>query len=70
MHVALPIQPINVVKPVQQSRQQALRAYCSNIYTVKWRQGRHFPELSQRSYEIKGKLQKLLLLEIKELPVS
>ena len=26
--------PINQFKPVQQSRQQVLRAYCPNIYTV------------------------------------
>ena len=34
MHVALPKQPINWFQLGQQSRQQALRAYCSNIYTV------------------------------------
>ena len=35
MHDALPKRPINQLKPVQQSRQQAQRAsYCSNIYTV------------------------------------
>ena len=34
VHVALPKQTINQFEPVQQSRQQALRPYCSNIYTV------------------------------------
>ena len=32
VHVALPKWPINQFKPVQQSRQQALKAYCLNIY--------------------------------------
>ena len=32
VHVTL--RPINQFKPVQQSRQQALRAYCPHIYTV------------------------------------
>ena len=32
--VALPKRPINQFKPVQQSRQKALRAYCPDIYTV------------------------------------
>ena len=31
VHVALPKQPINHFKPVQQSRQQELRSYCPNI---------------------------------------
>ena len=31
----MPKWPINQFKPVQQSRQQALRAYCPNIYSVK-----------------------------------
>jgi hypothetical protein len=34
MHVALTKRPINQFKPVHQSRQQALRADCPNIYTV------------------------------------
>ena len=34
MHVALPKRPINYLKLDQQSRQQALRAFCPNIYTV------------------------------------
>ena len=34
VHVALSKLPINQFKPVQQSRQQALSAYCPNIYTV------------------------------------
>ena len=33
-NVALPNRPINQLKPVQQTRQQALRAYCPNVYTV------------------------------------
>ena len=33
-HVAFPKQPINKFKPAWQSRQQALRPYCSHIYTV------------------------------------
>ena len=32
--VALPKQSIKQFKPVQQSREQPLRAYCPNIYTV------------------------------------
>ena len=32
MHLALLKRPINQFKPVLQSRQQALRAYCPNIY--------------------------------------
>jgi hypothetical protein len=32
VHVALPKWLMNQFKPVQQSRQQALRAYCPNIY--------------------------------------
>ena len=32
--VALPEWPINKFKPVQQSKQQSLRAYCPIIYTV------------------------------------
>ena len=34
MHVALLKRLINQFKPVQQSRKQALKAYCPNIYTV------------------------------------
>ena len=37
VHITLPKQPINQFKPagpVQQSRKQVLRAYCSNMYTV------------------------------------
>ena len=34
MQAVLPKRPINQLKPVQQSRQQALGAYCLNIYTV------------------------------------
>ena len=34
VHVALPKRRIKQFKPVQQSRQQALWAYCPNIYTV------------------------------------
>ena len=34
MHVAWPKRPQSQFKPVQQSRQQVLRAYCPNIYTV------------------------------------
>ena len=35
MHLALlPNHPINLFKPVYQCRQQTLRAYCRNIYTV------------------------------------
>ena len=34
MHVALPKQHVNQFIPVQQNRQQALRAYCPNIYTM------------------------------------
>ena len=40
MHVALPKPPINQFKPVQQSRQQTLRAYCPNIFNVS--QALHF----------------------------
>ena len=32
--VVLPKQPINQSKPVEQGSQQALRAYCPNLYTV------------------------------------
>ena len=34
VYVVLPKQPINQFKPIQQSRQQALKAYCPNLYTV------------------------------------
>ena len=34
VHVALLKKPINQFKPVQQSRNQALKAYCPNMYTV------------------------------------
>ena len=34
IHVVLHKQFLNQFKPVQQSRQQALKAYCTNIYTV------------------------------------
>ena len=34
VHTALPKWPIHQFKPVQQSRQQTLRAYCPNEYTV------------------------------------
>ena len=34
VHVILPKGPINQFKTVQQSRQQALRAYCPNIHSV------------------------------------
>ena len=34
VHVAPPKWPKSLFKLVQQSRQQVLRAYCSNIYTV------------------------------------
>ena len=33
-HIALPKQPINQYKPVQESCQQVLRAYCPNIYIL------------------------------------
>ena len=33
-HVALSKRPIHQFKPVQNSRQQVLKAYCSNVYTV------------------------------------
>ena len=39
MHVALPKRLINQFKLVQENRQQALRAYCPNIYTVLLGQG-------------------------------
>ena len=38
VHFALPKRPINQFQPVWQSRQQVLRAYCPNIYTVDQRQ--------------------------------
>ena len=34
VHFAKAKGPAKPVKPVQESRQQALRAYCSNVYTV------------------------------------
>ena len=34
VQVALPKWSIHPFKPVQQSRQQSLRAYCPNIFTV------------------------------------
>ena len=34
VHVALLLQSINQLKSFQKSRQQAPRAYCSNVYTV------------------------------------
>ena len=34
MLVAMSKWPVNQFKPVQQSRQEALRAYCPNIYTM------------------------------------
>ena len=34
VHVDLPIWPINRLEPLQQSRQQVLRAYWPNVYTV------------------------------------
>ena len=34
VHLALTKRRINQFKPVQQSRQQVLRAYCPNIYAV------------------------------------
>ena len=34
VHVDLPKRPINQFKPVHQSRQQALKTYCPNIYCV------------------------------------
>ena len=34
--VAFPKWPINQFKPVQQSRQQELRAYSPDLYTVVW----------------------------------
>ena len=34
VYVALPKRPINQFKLYQQSRQQAIRGYCSNIYTL------------------------------------
>ena len=34
MHVALPKQPINQFKPVDKSKQQALRPNCPNMSTV------------------------------------
>ena len=43
LHVTLPKWPINPFKPVQQSRQQVLRAYCPNIYTVGQGQPSYIP---------------------------
>ena len=34
LHVALPKWPINLLQPDRQRRQQALRAYCPNIYIL------------------------------------
>ena len=34
VHVALHKRPINQFQPLQQKRQQGLRAYCSYLYTV------------------------------------
>ena len=34
MQISLPKRHINQVKPVRQSKTQALRAYCPNVYTV------------------------------------
>ena len=34
LHVDLSKWPMKQLKPVQQSRQQALKVYCSNIYTI------------------------------------
>ena len=34
VHVSLLKRPVNHFKPVHQSRQQMLRAYCPNFYTV------------------------------------
>ena len=44
LHFALTKQPTNQLKPVQQSRQQALRAYCPNIHTV-WQQATYASQL-------------------------
>ena len=34
LHVPLCKQPINQLKPVEQSRKQALGGYCPNIYNI------------------------------------
>ena len=43
VHVTLAKQPINQFKPVQQRRDQVLRAYCPNIYTVPEWEPREYP---------------------------
>ena len=43
MHVALPKRPINQFNLIQQSRQQALRAFYPNIYTVAMRKKKGLP---------------------------
>ena len=35
VYVVLPKQPINQFEPIQQRRQQELKAYCFDVYTVK-----------------------------------
>ena len=43
MHLVLPKWPINQFEQDQQSRQQVLRAYCPNVYTVYLTVTRHRP---------------------------
>ena len=70
VHVALPKQPIIDLKPAQQTRQQALKAYCPTIHTVVGYSSFRHPDsehLSGRNQKYKVTLSELILLEVAEL---
>ena len=53
MHFALPKWPINQLKPVKQSIQRALRAYCLKVYSLGTSQKRRRPAQRKGSAEQK-----------------
>ena len=53
MHFALPKWPINQLKPVKQSRQRVLRAYCANVASLGTSQKRRRPAQRKGSAEQK-----------------
>ena len=53
MHFALPKWPINQLKPVKQSRQRFLRAYCANVASLGTSQKRRRPAQRKGSAEQK-----------------
>ena len=67
VHVALPKQPINKYKPVQQSK-YVPRAYCPNVYTVMRTPGNvHYDRRGRGMNKVKKKHTKCLIFPEKSI---